>query len=198
MDISDTLTDIGDVHNSLREFDLAFDCHSRALKLHEAAAEPNKEAIASNFVGMAIVYCARRHFSEALEAVKKALELRKSIIPMNEINVAATLIILGNIYHDSGEYQKALECNHEACSILESSGFTQSLVLAAAYNNLGAMHYKTNSLADARNNYERSINIYAKKLPPEHPNRRATEKNLRSIIQKEKIEPNLDSNCVLS
>lgn len=137
----------------------------------------------SNLIGIAKCHLARREYSEAIVHAERAITLQEAHATSNEASLGMTLALLGNIYQDSGDNTHALESFTKALPILERTMPSDSPILAESLYKLGVMQSNSGALSDAQRTLEKSYKIYRKLVPKGHPDRAATEKEIRRIIK---------------
>lgn len=175
------MTSLAIIYHKRQHFDLALTYHSRALSIREDVHPPNSLLIANNLRGIANAQYAQHQLPQALENAQRALNIYESLIPINEKNVAMTLSILANIFHDSDDHRRALQLGTQALVLLERCVPNNSFMLAAIYHNLAEFQLSLGSLDEARNNYDKALNI-CKVFPPDHPKRISLENDIQRII----------------
>ncbi|CAF4837867.1 unnamed protein product [Rotaria sp. Silwood1] len=182
-DTVDIITRIGMMHHERREFHLALQYHTRALKLCESLVPSNQASIATNLIGISNAHRARQELSEALDYAKRALAIRESMVPVNEVSIASSLATLANIYHDLGSASQARQVGMRAFTMFDRCLPANSPELAALLNNLGAIELSLGAIPQARQYFEQSLQIYREILPSEHPYLVKLENNLQCVTQ---------------
>ncbi|CAF3838221.1 unnamed protein product [Rotaria sordida] len=182
-DISDTLTDLGNVYHNCHQFDLALNCHTRALALRQSNQSSDDAAIATNLIGIANAHWARQEYPEAIDNTQRALALRERIVPLNKTSVAATLAMLGNIYQDCGNVALALDLCKKAFVMFESTYSPDPSILAELYHSLGTMQLSMGSFDDAYHSFDNVVKIYRQIFPQGHPDCIAAENDLQQVIK---------------
>ncbi|CAF1612815.1 unnamed protein product [Rotaria magnacalcarata] len=180
--ISDTLTNLGNVYHNCNQYDLALNCHTRALALHQSSQTPDSAAIASNLIGIANTHWALHEYPEAIDHVQRALTIRESFVPPNKPSIAATIAILASIYQDCGNIGLAIDLSKKALNRFESLPSTDPSILADLHYDLGTMQISTDSFDDAYHSFESAVKIYNKILPQGHPDRVAAEHDLQRVV----------------
>ena len=186
---AETLTHLGKVHHSLKQYDSALEFYTVALAWYENEEEKDLVMMARCLVGLGSAHRALGQLHQALGYAERALAIREyDIKPRNDFDIAACLGNLGNILHDQGDTQRGLWYAKRAVVLLNACGKGDPR-LAAALNNLGAMHQSNGDLVKAREYFERALAC----LPTEdHPHGESTWDNLAQLETVEKadaIEP---------
>jgi tetratricopeptide (TPR) repeat protein len=175
---AETLIYLGLVLHNMKQYAEAYKVYTEALQWLENAKKQDPSLIARCLVGMGNAQWACRQLDEALDFAERALAIREyEIKPRNNLDVAACLGNMGNILHDQGNIERALSCATRAVDLLSESGKDDSR-LAAALNNLGAMHQANGDLVKAREYFELALET----LPDEdHPYRKSTSANIARL-----------------
>ncbi|CAF3236070.1 unnamed protein product [Rotaria socialis] len=182
-DICETLFDLGHIHHLRGQYDLALDYHQRALGIREKIHPDDIAAQSSSLLAIGNAYCARREFDQAIAAIERCLTLQEAQQPVNEVSVGTTLATLGNVYQDSGKHRQALEMCTRALTIFERNLSSDSDVVAELLETMGAIQFDLRLLDNAKQTFERVVDIYTKTLPPGNPARVSAEFELKRISQ---------------
>ncbi|CAF3470076.1 unnamed protein product [Rotaria socialis] len=181
-DICETLFDLGHIHHLRGQYDLALDYHQRALGIREKIHPDDIAAQSSSLLAIGNAYCARREFDQAIAAIERCLTLQEAQQPVNEVSVGTTLATLGNVYQDSGKHRQALEMCTRALTIFERNLSSDSDVVAELLETMGAIQFDLRLLDNAKQTFERVVDIYTKTLPPGNPARVSAEFELKRKI----------------
>lgn len=184
-DITETLTQLGIAHHNRREFDLALECHNRALEIRQKKSQTNQPRpdLAGSLIGIANAQWGQDNLSEAFQNAQKALEINQSIETDNELNLAMNLAILANIHHRAGDDTQALDYITRALTILERCIEPDSLTLASILNNMGTIQVSLEMYKEAQQSFNRALGICEKNLAEGHPKRVTMENNIQRITQ---------------
>ncbi|CAF3781609.1 unnamed protein product [Rotaria sp. Silwood1] len=181
---AETLIYLGLVHKSMKQHAEAFDVYSRALQWFENETKREPIMIARCLIGLGNAQWARRQLTEALDYAERALAIREhEIKPKNDFDIAACLGNMSNILHDQGDIQRALSCATRAADLLSICGKDDPR-LAAALNNLGAIHMANGDLVKAREYFERALESISNE---NHPHRKSTLSNIARLDMIEKL-----------
>ncbi|CAF3657381.1 unnamed protein product [Rotaria sp. Silwood1] len=181
---AETLIYLGLVHKSMKQHAEAFDVYSRALQWFENETKREPIMIARCLIGLGNAQWARRQLTEALDYVERALAIREhEIKPKNDFDIAACLGNMSNILHDQGDIQRALSCATRAADLLSICGKDDPR-LAAALNNLGAIHMANGDLVKAREYFKRALESISNE---NHPHRKSTLANIARLDMIEKL-----------
>ena len=181
----ETLIYLGLALHKMQEYSKAFQCCSQALQSLENEKKHDLVLIARALVGMGNAKWALNELDEALEYAERALAIREhEIKPRNDFDIAACLGNIGNIVYGQGDIQRALACAKRVVDLLTACGGGDPR-LAAALNNLGAMHQSNGDLVKAREHFERALEC----LPTgDHPHRKSTLHNIARLDLIEKSD----------
>ncbi|CAF0889147.1 unnamed protein product [Rotaria sp. Silwood1] len=182
-DFCDTLADLGNIHHCRGQYDLALVYHRRALTLRERVHPNDVAAQVASLLAIGNAHWARREFDKAIEMTQRALSLQETLQLVNEVPVGTILATLGNIYQDSGKHHQALEMCTRALAIFERNLPAYSQVIAELLEEMGAIQLDLRTLDDAKQSFERVVDIYTKVLPQRHPNRVSAEIDLERVIR---------------
>ena len=129
-----TLTNLGDVYNSLGENQKAIDYYNQALPIRRAAGDQAGEAITLNNLGS--VYSSIGKNQKAIDYFNQSLLIMQAV--GDRSGEAATLNNLGLVYDLFGEKQKAIDYFNQSLPISRSVG--NQLGEARTLNNLGSVY----------------------------------------------------------
>ena len=180
---AETYIYLGIVRHDMGQHAEALQCYSEGLKWFEEEKHRDPAMIARCLVGTSNVHWTRREFDDALDCAERALVLREQEVkPRNEFDIASCVGNIGNILHDQGDLDRALVYAKRAVEILSQCAQGDRR-LAAALNNLGAMHQARGDYAFARENYEQALRTFPDQ---NHPYRQSTLNNIARLDAVEK------------
>ncbi len=124
------LTQLGQQHSSMGQYDQALSMHKKALQLAETLNYANGRARA--YLGIGGTYYYIGHYEEAISYLKKALSLFMQI--EDSENVARTWNWLGILHAQLGELDKSIDAYNNALILVRTIG---DLETSSVLNNLG-------------------------------------------------------------
>lgn len=156
---AETYIYLGLCNYELAQYAEALDCYNKALDWFEDKHHRDAEMVAKCYVGIGNVHWARREFDQAFEYAERALILRENeVSPRDDFDIAACLANLGNILHDQGDSVQAVIYTKRAIDLLSKCG-PNDRRMAAALNNLAAMHQSRGEFDKAREAYNRALQV---------------------------------------
>ncbi|WP_414515647.1 tetratricopeptide repeat protein [Nostoc sp. PCC 9305] len=132
------LTHLGNVYNSLGEYQQAIECHQQHLNIAREIGDCNAEGASLGNLGNA--YLSLGQYQKAIDFYQQCLKIARAIGDHN--NEARALGNLGNAYNSLGQYQQAIEFHKQCLNIVREIGDrkgegTALGNLGNAYNSLG-------------------------------------------------------------
>ncbi len=146
-----TLANIGEIYNSLGQFELALDPLREAFRLMEIADDRPGRAITLG--GLASAHLNLGQLDLALKELSQALVLRRELQDVR--GEAVTLNELGNIYYELKELQLALESYEQARNILDQ--LNDNRRIAYVLVNIGWIHLEGNASDLAVEYFEQAL-----------------------------------------
>ena len=158
----DTYIYLGLAHYDLSQYAEALQCYTQAFRIVENDKYHDPSTTALCLSGMGNVYWAQKEYDQALSCAQRALMIRENEVrPRNDLETATSLGNVANILHDKGDSDNAVVYAKRAIDLLSVCAEGDRR-LAAAWNNLGAMHQSQGDYIHARECYE-----FALKCTPE-------------------------------
>jgi tetratricopeptide (TPR) repeat protein len=132
------LTNIGIVHNNLRQYDQALAHYQQALAISTETKDRRSEGAVLNNIGL--VYNKLGQYGQALGHHQQALAIKREL--QDQRGEGTTLIYISNAYDDLGQYDQALSHYQQALTIMreikDRRGEGNALDgIGVAYDNLG-------------------------------------------------------------
>ncbi|BAG02494.1 tetratricopeptide protein [Microcystis aeruginosa NIES-843] len=146
-----SLTSLGNVYNSLGEYQKAIEFHQQSLAIFREIGDRGGEAASYNNLGN--VYNSLGEYQKAIEFHQQSLAIKREIGDRG--GEAKSYGNLGNVYYSLGEYQKASEFHQQSLAIDREIGDRGGE--AYSYNNLGTVY---SSLGE----YQKAIEFYQQSL----------------------------------
>jgi tetratricopeptide (TPR) repeat protein len=106
--------------------------------------------------------------AESLAIYQKALQAKLDVLPADHWDVALTLGSIANSLHSLGRESEALQQNGRAIAILERALGSRHPDLALHIYNRGEIRLALGQIAQARTDFERSLEIWTAELPTNH------------------------------
>ena len=142
----------GQIYAQLGDYSKSVENFFAAIKLDEAADD--KDALASDYGNIALVYEDMKNYPTALEYIAKAMKMDS--IMDNKKGYANAIGNLSNIYDEMGDHKKALI--YALRFLLLEQELGNEARVAAALSNIGSIY-------DAMNEHDKAIEYYIKSLP---------------------------------
>ena len=147
------LNQLGQAHQSIREFDKAKFYFQQAIELSGEIDDKRSEGQALYELG--IVYFHQREFKQARLLFEKSLNLRTQI--GDRRNSAANYHVLGIVAQELREYEEARQNYQQARAIKIEFGDRYSQ--AKTYHQLGLVAQELREYGEARQNYQQALAI---------------------------------------
>ncbi len=142
----------GQIYAQLGDYSKSVENFFAAIKLDETADD--KDALASDYGNISLVYEDMKNYPTALEYIAKAMKMDS--IMDNKKGYANAIGNLSNIYDEMGDHKKALI--YALRFLLLEQDLGNEARVAAALSNIGSIY-------DAMNEHEKAIEYYMKSLP---------------------------------
>ena len=149
--ISETLSNIGNVHASQGNYAQALEHFQKSLAMKEALGD--KSGIASALLGIGEVYARQVNYAQALSHFQKSLALGEALGDQDV--VSRTLIDMGNANRLQGNYVHALDFAGRAAVLTKQFGYP--VEFSRAQNEVGQAYRALNQLIPARQAFEEAI-----------------------------------------
>ena len=151
--ISNTLGNIGLIHDNRGEWEQAIEYYKRSLKLKEELGD--KQGIANTLNNIGIIHYNRGEWEQAIEYYERSLKLKEE--PDDKQGIANTLNNIGIIHNNRGEWEQAIEYYERSLRLYEELGDKQGI--ANTLNNIGNIHNNRGEWERAIEYYERSLKL---------------------------------------
>jgi tetratricopeptide (TPR) repeat protein len=184
LNLANTLSNLGNTLNDLGSFDKAELLHRQALKIREAAAEPDQAAVADSLTHLGIALNNMGHYNEAELLHLRGLEIREAIHEPEHASVATSLTALGNVLCNLGRYAEARQLYERALDISKVVFGQDHPHFAGVLTNLGLTVEDLGDPAGARPLLERALEIDKAVYGPAHPTVANDLKNLGNVLDK--------------
>ncbi len=148
-----SLTSLGNVSDSLGEYQKAIEFHQQSLAIFREIGDRGGEAKSYNNLG--IVYRSLGEYQKAIEFCQQSLAIKREIGDRG--GEAFSYNNLGTVYQYLGEYQKAIEFYQQSLAIKREIGDREGE--ASSYNNLGNVYYSLGEYQKAIEFYQQSLAI---------------------------------------
>jgi len=150
------LNQLGEAHQSIREFDKATFYFQQAINLSSEIDDKRSEAGALCELG--VVYFSQREFKQADLLFEKSLNLQTQIGERR--NSAANFHMLGMVAQELRKYEEARQNYQQALAIKIEFGDHHSQ--ATTYHQLGYVAQELREYEEARQNYQQALAIFIK------------------------------------
>lgn len=131
--------------------------------------------------GLASAYIAHERFDEAQQHVEHALSARDPEDPTGGVGQDSTWATLGRLYVIQGRMQDAKDAFDRSLEITRERYGPMHPFMAAALENLGALHGQLANYAQARDALGRALEVRRVSLGDDHPDNATTLINLSNI-----------------
>ena len=147
------LGNIGNIHFTTNNMDIALDYYNRALKIEQAIE--NEEGIARNLGNIASVHLENADYEKAEEINLQVIEIEEN--SDRYAGLASSYSNLGLVYFQIGDYEKAMEYFKKNKEISER--INDPLGYAYALNNIGLVYEKYGNLSKAIQNTRKALDM---------------------------------------
>jgi CHAT domain-containing protein len=118
---------------------------------------------------------------DAIRTQKDVLAVLQSQLGAFDPDVADAFHELGLAHHEANDFSKALAAYQSANAIRERIGQTQSLAMAATYNNIANIYWELGEYEQAKAIHALALDIKLRLLPENHPDVATTYDNLGNV-----------------
>ncbi|CAF0930238.1 unnamed protein product [Adineta steineri] len=181
--LPDTLLRLGICYYRCGKFDLAINCHTRALSLYESVRRRDTASMITCLTTISCSHRARKELTQALDYAQRAWTLCESNESKNDIIVATSLASLASIHHDLTDDAQALRLGTRALGIFERTRSSNPFHIAELLNTLGLVKMNLGDLPESRHYFERALKIYSNKAPLGQSEKVQVEKNLECVLE---------------
>jgi CHAT domain-containing protein/tetratricopeptide (TPR) repeat protein len=151
---ADTLTQLGDIYQSLRNHREAIDRYTQAVPALRDVGENRRAAVTMGSIGHA--HYALGDYQQALDFYREAFEGSKAA--GSDGNAAVWLTSLGLVYNALGEEAKALSYYEQALPIFRTIGQRNAEAIALA--DIGLVYRSTGDLRKALDYYQQALPLF--------------------------------------
>jgi tetratricopeptide (TPR) repeat protein len=183
-DLAYTLTNIGNSHSTLGEYDEAFNYYNEALKIREKVLGKDNQYTAISYNNIGILQHENGKNDEALKYYYKAVEIQNKVLGTNHQDTAVSYNNIGIVFSDRGECDEALKFYYKSIGILENVLGKDHPETASAYNNIGTVYHHKDEYDEALQYYNKALNIRENVLGKDHPITAQSYNNIGSIYNK--------------
>lgn len=187
LEISDTLTNLGNAHKGRANYSLAIEYYESSLAIkRKVYGERVTPEIANNLSNLGNVYSDLKLYSKAIEYYESSLEIyKKNQDGQSSLAYARCMNNLGNVYNSLGAYSKAIEYFSSALSIKRQTYSDHPhLEIASSLGNLASAHNANGEHLKAIELFQEAHDIYLKKLGPEHSNTKLINRALQDATRR--------------
>jgi tetratricopeptide (TPR) repeat protein len=183
---ADLLYEIADVYGNLGLSDQAQRLLEGALALREDFPRRDDrdnqlgKAKALTLLGHIVFH--QGHHDASRQHYLDAITIKQRQLGPQDPSLAEDLNGLGAALNELGRYQEAADRLHQAESIGLQAGLRGQKELAVSLNNLADLAQKQKRLAEARQLYEKALDIDKTVLGDDHPETLSIERNLGSLL----------------
>lgn len=164
-DVGRTLLIIGYSYQEFAQYDKALESMLLAIKILERNFGLANHEVGKAYSDISCVYSDRGSFVLAREAAEKALRILEGIFGPCHPDVARALNNLANAVrlektnNKKGQLDAAISLLKRSISTFEQTFGINHLEVARPLTNLGAVHLQLNKLIEAKENYQRALQI---------------------------------------
>ncbi|MDX2041496.1 MAG: tetratricopeptide repeat protein [Acidobacteriota bacterium] len=180
---SDLLDRLGQLYLQKAEYEKAKDYRTRALKISEAAFDPNHPNVARDLNNLALVLKDLGELQNARDLLERSLKISEAAFGTNHPKVATSLNNLAGVLQDLGELQNARDIFERSLKIDEAAFGPNHPNVATSLNNLASVLKDLGELQNARDLLERSLKISEAAFGTNHPNVATSLNNLASVLK---------------
>ena len=181
--VAGSYNNLGNVYNSLGEYNKAKEYHDKALIINKNIFGEEHADVASSYNNLGNDYRHLGQYNEATEYHEKALIINKKIFGEGHVDVALSYNNLGNDYQLLGQYSEAKEYHEKALIINKKIFGEEHADVASSYNNLGNDYQLLGQYNEAKEYHEKALIIKKKILGEEHANVASSYNNLGNDYQ---------------
>lgn len=163
-----TLNNLGMLHYSKGDFDVAEQDFQRAQQLTEQAFGAGDVRVALFLNQLGMLYYTRGNYQKAHKFLEQASDMMKAKLGEKHPDLAYPYSNLGALYCAEGDYGKAESHLQLALSIKEDAVGKEHIELAPILNNLAVLHASQGDFPNAELLLKRALAIQENVLPRDH------------------------------
>ena len=154
--LSGALNNIGYVHKTKGNIDLALKFYKESLTIHQAIGDQSGIATSLNNIGF--VYRSQGNIYLAIEYYQRALKIQEEL--GDKEGMASLYNNLGIVYYDQLDYDNALKYYEKTLENDLETGYEKGI--ANTYNNIGLIYFQKGKYQEALSFYNKSLVIKEK------------------------------------
>jgi serine/threonine protein kinase/Tfp pilus assembly protein PilF len=168
-EVAATLSDLGNLMIWKDDLAAAEQFHRQALRIYQATVPRTHPDYAQTLSSLGYELLKRGDLAEAERVLTEALDLKRQVFGAQAPQLSGVLETLSTVHEQLGEQRQAMELIEEALTITRQSKGEHDVDTAVWFDSLARLQWKSGKLEDARRNVLAALNIYAEKLPSDHP-----------------------------
>ncbi|CAB4025405.1 Nephrocystin-3, partial [Paramuricea clavata] len=189
-----TFNELGISYTKMGELDKAKDYYQRALEIQEEQLGSNHVDVAASYNNIGAVYSKKGNLDQAKDYYQRGLEIKEKQLGPNHVDLAVFHNNIGGVYSDKGDLDQAKDYYHRALEIQEKQLSPNHVDVAlyynniglvyskkASYNNIGLVYSEKGDLDQAKDYYQRALEIQEKLLGPNHIDIAASYNNIGGV-----------------
>jgi tetratricopeptide (TPR) repeat protein len=176
------LNNVGNVHASAGEHEIAQELFERSLAIAENNLGPAHPKVASTLSNLGLSVDRTGDHERARALQQRALEVMETTLGPNHPEVGTALNNLGTASKETGDLVAARDYFERALALKETVLGPEHPEVAPLLNNLGSVFETEGDLERAKDHFERALAVFEQTLGPEHPNVAAALGNLGLLL----------------
>lgn len=150
----------------LGEYEEAYELYQQALTIRRARYGDKHPAVATTLNNLGLLLKQQQRYEDAKALYLQALQIRREVLGANHVDVASSLSNLALLHEAMGNLGEALFLHENTRAMRIAVLGPEHPTVAATLVNMGLVHQKMKSYDDARQVFEKAIDIY--ELYPVH------------------------------
>ncbi|CAH3168698.1 unnamed protein product [Porites evermanni] len=167
-DISDKLSNLGDICNMHCEFNVAKTYLENSLAIRLRLLGDQNVSVATSYGNLALIHKDLGELEQAKEYQQRGLAIQLKKLGAEHVSVATSYGNLALIHNDLGDLEQAKEYLQRGLAIKLKKLGAEHVSVATSYGNLASIHKDLGDLEQAKEYQQRGLAIQLKKLGAEH------------------------------
>ena len=179
------LSELGQIHTSLGNFETATESLERAAGLQRAVLGPTHPALAETLHRSSIAEDVRGDLDRAEQHAREALAIRQAALPANHPGIGESLDRLGAVIGGAGRYEEAEPLMAEAVRhLLATAGEEDNRTLTALHN-LAWLQGRLGRHAESEASYRKVIELASRHGTPNDPELLVSRDSLAIVLRRQ-------------
>jgi tetratricopeptide (TPR) repeat protein len=187
-DEADTMKEIANIYLSLKRYDDALECYTKAKSIYTRYLGENHPKTARALWGYGIVQYAMKSEIESIETYKKVLEKFMICFGSNHCDTADMLYNIAQSYKSLSQWDESIQYYTQALQVYMKILGPDHRDIGFTYQDMGETYALAGNSGDAKTYFENAYRIRLKALGEYHDETIESKQSLQSVIDQKDIE----------